>query len=136
MTAELDVDFSKEKMEVFRQAWTYMRDGFYDEKFHGADWGEVRAQFTPIVAGVRTSDELRRVLNLMMGELNASHLGASGGGGGGTGLEQRPARPARSIAPSTRSAGRLKVTRGAAARSRGDLASRSAGRLRRSPSMA
>ena len=83
MTAELDVDFSKEKMEVFRQAWTYMRDGFYDEKFHGADWGEVRAQFTPIVAGVRTSDELRRVLNLMMGELNASHLGASGGGGAG-----------------------------------------------------
>jgi hypothetical protein len=54
VTAELDVDFSKEKMEVFRQAWTYMRDGFYDEKYHGADWGEVRAQFTPIVAGVRT----------------------------------------------------------------------------------
>ena len=83
VTVELDVDFSQEKMEVFRQAWTYMRDGFYDEKFHGADWGEVRAQFTPIVAGTRTSDELRRVLNLMMGELNASHLGASGGGGGG-----------------------------------------------------
>jgi Tol biopolymer transport system component/C-terminal processing protease CtpA/Prc len=83
VTVELDVDFSKEKMEVFRQAWTYMRDGFYDEKFHGSDWGEVRAQFTPIVAGVRTSDELRRVLNLMLGELNASHMGASGGGGGG-----------------------------------------------------
>jgi C-terminal processing protease CtpA/Prc len=83
VTAELDVDFSSEKMEVFRQAWTYMRDGFYDDKFHGADWGEVRAEFTPVVAGVRTSDELRRVLNLMFGELNASHLGASGPGGGG-----------------------------------------------------
>jgi C-terminal processing protease CtpA/Prc len=83
VTAELDVDFSQEKLEVFRQAWTYMRDGFYDEKFHGADWGEVRAAFAPVVAGVRTPDELRRVLNLMMGELNASHLGASGGGGGG-----------------------------------------------------
>ncbi|HYN06367.1 MAG TPA: S41 family peptidase [Vicinamibacterales bacterium] len=83
VTAELDVDFSREKMEVFRQAWTYMRDGFYDDKFHGADWGEVRAEFTPVVAGVRTTDELRRVLNLMFGELNASHLGASGPGGGG-----------------------------------------------------
>ena len=83
VTAELDVDFSSEKMEVFRQAWTYMRDGFYDDKFHGADWGEVRAEFTPVVAGVRTTDELRRVLNLMFGELNASHLGASGPGGGG-----------------------------------------------------
>ena len=79
VTAELGVDFSQEKMEVFRQAWTYMRDGFYDDKFHGADWNEVRATFTPIVAGVRTPDELRRVINLMMGELNASHLGASGG---------------------------------------------------------
>jgi Tol biopolymer transport system component/C-terminal processing protease CtpA/Prc len=85
VTAELDVDFSTEKLEVFRQAWTYMRDGFYDEKFHGADWNEVRQQFTPVVAGVRTPDELRRVLNLMMGELNASHLGAAAGGAGGGG---------------------------------------------------
>ena len=36
VTAELDVNFDEEKMEVFRQAWTYMRDGFYDDKFHGA----------------------------------------------------------------------------------------------------
>ena len=79
VTAELDVDFSTEKMEVFREAWTYMRDGFYDDKFHGADWNEVRADFTPIVAGVRTPAELRRVLNLMLGELNSSHSGASGG---------------------------------------------------------
>jgi Tol biopolymer transport system component/C-terminal processing protease CtpA/Prc len=85
VTAELDVDFSKEKMEIFRQAWTYMRDGFYDDKFHGADWSEVRAGFTPIVAGVRTPDELRRVINLMMGELNASHLGAAAGGAGSGG---------------------------------------------------
>jgi Tol biopolymer transport system component/C-terminal processing protease CtpA/Prc len=79
VTVELDVDFSQEKMEVFRQAWTYMRDGYYDDKFHGADWNEVRSVFTPIVAGVRTSDELRRVLNLMLGELNSSHSGAAGG---------------------------------------------------------
>jgi Tol biopolymer transport system component len=31
----------------------------------------------PHVAGARTPDELRRVLQLMIGELNASHLGAS-----------------------------------------------------------
>ena len=79
MTAELDVDFNVEKMEVFRQAWTYMRDGFYDEKFHGADWNKVRADFTPVMQGVRTPNEMRRVLNLMLGELNASHSGASGG---------------------------------------------------------
>ena len=111
VTAELDVDFSKEKMEVFRQAWTYMRDGFYDEKFHGADWSEVRAQFTPIVAGVRTPDELRRVLNLMMGELNASHLGASGGGGAGGGQASNNGRLGLAFDRGEyETAGRLRVT--------------------------
>jgi len=110
VTAELDVDFSKEKMEVFRQAWTYMRDGFYDEKFHGADWGEVRAQFTPIVAGVRTPDELRRVLNLMLGELNASHNGASGGGGGGGQASNNGRLGVTFDRAEYESSGRLKVT--------------------------
>ena len=87
VTAELDVDFSQEKMEVFRQAWTYMRNGFYDDKFHGANWDAVRTEYAPVIAGVRTPDEMRRVLNLMMGELNASHLGAAGGGGPGGGGE-------------------------------------------------
>ena len=101
VTAELDVDFASQKMEVFRQAWTYMRDGFYDEKFHGADWGEVRAQFAPIVAGVQTPDELRRVLNLMIGELNASHLGASGGASAAGPASNNGRLGLRSIAPST-----------------------------------
>jgi Tol biopolymer transport system component len=54
ITAELDVDFAHEKMEVFRQAWTYMRDGFYDDKFHGVDWNAVRTQYAPRIAGAQT----------------------------------------------------------------------------------
>jgi C-terminal processing protease CtpA/Prc len=34
-----------------------------------------------LAAGANTPDELRRILNLMVGELNASHLGASGPAG-------------------------------------------------------
>jgi tricorn protease len=84
--AEMDVDFAREKMEVFRQAWGYMRDNFYDPQYHGANWDAVRAEYEPRVAGARTPDEMRRILQLMVGELNASHLGASGppGGGGAT----------------------------------------------------
>ncbi|HEX8181680.1 MAG TPA: S41 family peptidase [Pyrinomonadaceae bacterium] len=77
VAAEMDVDFAREKMEVFRQAWTYMRDNFYDPNYHGADWAAVRAEYEPRVAGARTPDEVRRLLQLMVGELNASHLGAS-----------------------------------------------------------
>ncbi|HSA56855.1 MAG TPA: S41 family peptidase [Gemmatimonadaceae bacterium] len=74
----MDVDFHVEKLEVFRQAWSYLRDNFYDERMHGADWNAVAQQVRPHVAGAQTPDEMRRILALMVGELNASHLGVSG----------------------------------------------------------
>lgn len=83
-SAELEVDFESEKRAVFEQGWREMRDGFYDPDFHGADWDRVRSTFEPRVAGAKTPAEMNRIMNLMMGELNASHLGhrmARGGGG-------------------------------------------------------
>ena len=75
ITAELEVDFAQEKLEVFRQAWTLQRDNFYDPGFHGVDWDAVRAAYEPRVRGAATPDELRRILGFMVGELNASHSG-------------------------------------------------------------
>ncbi|QHV98212.1 S41 family peptidase [Spirosoma endbachense] len=77
VTAEMDVDFSDEKVQVFRQAWDIQSKGFYDSTFHGADWKAVRAEYEPLAAGARTPDELRRLISLMLGELNASHSGIS-----------------------------------------------------------
>lgn len=81
VNAEMDVDFAKEKMEVFHQAWSYLRDHFYDPNFHGVKWDATRAVYEPQIAGARTPDEMRRLINLMAGELNASHLGISAPGG-------------------------------------------------------
>lgn len=81
VNAEMDVDFAKEKMEVFHQAWSYLRDHFYDPNFHGVKWDAMRAVYEPQIAGARTPDEMRRLINLMVGELNASHLGISAPGG-------------------------------------------------------
>jgi tricorn protease len=75
VTAEMDVDFAREKLEVFQQAWTYIRDNFFDADFHGANWDAVRNEYAPLAAGARTSDELRRIISEMLGELNASHSG-------------------------------------------------------------
>lgn len=83
VTAEMDVDFATEKMAVFEQAWAGQRDQFYDPKYHGHDWNEVRAQYTPLVEGAQTPDELRRLLRMMVGELNSSHSGVSAPAGGG-----------------------------------------------------
>ena len=42
----------------------------------------MRAEYEPLIAGSRTPDEMRRLLQLMVGELNASHLGAGAPPGG------------------------------------------------------
>jgi tricorn protease len=75
VNAEMDVDFAQEKGAVFHQAWRYLRDNFYDPQFHGVDWDRVGGTYAPYVAGAATPDEMRRLLSLMVGELNASHLG-------------------------------------------------------------
>lgn len=75
VSIEINVNFADEKMEIFKQGWRYMRDNFYDDKFHGADWNAVYKTYEPLVANSRTPDEVRRLMNLMVGELNASHLG-------------------------------------------------------------
>jgi Tol biopolymer transport system component/C-terminal processing protease CtpA/Prc len=93
VTAELDADFAAEKMVVFEQAWRLLHDNFFDPKFNGVDWPAARAQVEPYIAGARTADEVRRIASLMIGELNASHLGINpppatpGGGVGHLGLD-------------------------------------------------
>ena len=80
VSAEMDVDFAREKLEVFQQAWTYIRDNFFDPNFNGVNWESVREQYAPLAAGARTPDELRRIISEMIGELNSSHSGIAAPG--------------------------------------------------------
>jgi tricorn protease len=84
VSAELDVDFAREKLEAFHQAWSYLRDQFFDEKMNGVDWNAVRTAYEPRIAGARTPDEMRRIISMMLGELNASHMGISAPAQGST----------------------------------------------------
>ncbi|TAK13276.1 MAG: peptidase S41 [Acidobacteria bacterium] len=79
VTAEFMLDFESEKYEVFNQAWSLLRDNFFDPKFNGVDWDAERRAYLPRVAGAATADEMRRIVRLMIGDLNASHLGFTGG---------------------------------------------------------
>ena len=91
---------------MFRQAWSYLNDFFYDPVFHGVDWSAMQTRYARYADGARTPDELRRVISLMLGELNASHLGIgarrerrngcdrTAGRAGSTGTSTRPTPPA------------------------------------------
>ncbi len=81
VTAEMDVDFAREKMEIFQQAWSYLRDTYADPELNGVNWPAVRTQYASLIAGSSTRDEMRRLLSLMVGELNSSHSGINGPAG-------------------------------------------------------
>ncbi|CAN5177334.1 S41 family peptidase [soil metagenome] len=82
IAASMEVDFAREKMVVFDEAWSILNQRFFDPNFNGQDWDALRERYQPYVAGARTSDEMRRVINLMIGELNASHSGINRAPGG------------------------------------------------------
>jgi tricorn protease len=65
-------------LEMFDQTWRYLAEHFYDASFHGRDWDAIRAKYRPLVKHVAMKEDLYSLLYLMMGELNASHLGIAG----------------------------------------------------------
>ena len=77
-SATLDTDFDQDKTTTFDEAWSILNRRFYDSDFHGHNWSEQRDIFAPFIAGSRTPDEMRRDINLMIGELNSSHSGIRG----------------------------------------------------------
>ena len=78
VSAELDVDFAGEKLAVFHQAWRILADNFFDAKMNGVDWTAASAFYEPYAAGAQSTEDLRRIMKFMVGELNASHSGVNG----------------------------------------------------------
>jgi Tol biopolymer transport system component/C-terminal processing protease CtpA/Prc len=75
LSAEITVDTVQEKQQVFGEAWRLLRDNFYDQTLRGLDWVAERERIAPLVRGAQTGEELHSAINLMLGELRASHLG-------------------------------------------------------------
>jgi tricorn protease len=77
-TAKLTVRQSEEQTEMFDQSWRLLSETFYDSKHHGADWKSIREKYRGLVRHVSMKEDLYNLVSLMLGELNASHLGISG----------------------------------------------------------
>ncbi|HEY2588131.1 MAG TPA: S41 family peptidase [Tepidisphaeraceae bacterium] len=78
-TVRMLIDHAAERKQVFVEAWRVMRNRFYDRPMHGVDWDAARATYEPLLDDVADSDELHNVIMQMIGELNASHTGITGG---------------------------------------------------------
>jgi tricorn protease len=74
-TARQEVRVSNQFREAFNQAWRTMRDSFYDENLGGRDWDQIREKYIGMAGECPDGASLADVINLMLGELNGSHLG-------------------------------------------------------------
>ncbi|HYL09885.1 MAG TPA: S41 family peptidase [Candidatus Acidoferrales bacterium] len=79
-TLRVEVDNKEERSQVFNEAWRVMKNRFYDAQMNGVDWARMRAVYEPLLADVADREELQSIIAQMIGELNASHTGISGGG--------------------------------------------------------
>lgn len=70
-------DWREHRTAVFDQAWRRMRDGFYDGSHNNRDWDGVRAKYRNLAGQCLGRKEFEALIQLMLGELNASHLGFS-----------------------------------------------------------
>lgn len=64
--------------EMFEQSWRSLNDGFYDPHFHGVNWTLLREKYRALVKHCSHKEDLYALINIMLGELNSSHLGISG----------------------------------------------------------
>ncbi|MGE3818162.1 MAG: S41 family peptidase [Isosphaeraceae bacterium] len=59
----------------FDQCWRVMRDRWYDERLGNRNWDAIRRKYLEMAERAPDSETFGAVVNLMLGELNGSHLG-------------------------------------------------------------
>lgn len=69
------VDLPARNAVVFDTCWITMRDQWYDSKLGNNDWDFVRSKYRDMAAQCPDNESLATVVQMMLGELNGSHLG-------------------------------------------------------------
>ncbi len=70
-----DIDVPAKHAAVFDTAWRIMRDNWYDAKLNNNDWNAIRAKYRPVAEQSPDLDGVAVCIQMMLGELNGSHLG-------------------------------------------------------------
>ncbi|MBD3179399.1 MAG: peptidase S41 [Candidatus Latescibacteria bacterium] len=76
--ASMRIDHINERKQIFREACRTLTAGFYDPDFHGKDWESLKEKYEKWAMAASTKRDFRDVFNLMVGQLDASHMGLYG----------------------------------------------------------
>ncbi len=69
------VDLPARFQAAFDLCWRTMRDRYYDGNLNHRNWDEIRRKYSEAASEAVDGSGLGEVVNLMLGELNGSHLG-------------------------------------------------------------
>jgi len=75
-----------DRSNVFTKAWETINRNFYDPKFNGVNWPQMKDKYLPLAEAATDKAQLLDVLQKMLGELHTSHTAISGDFQYGTGL--------------------------------------------------
>jgi tricorn protease len=74
-SASIDIVFGREREQIFDDAWRALKRGYYDPNFHGHDWEALRSKYKPWCMEATTQRDFQDMFNLMLAEVNSSHMG-------------------------------------------------------------
>ena len=73
-------NLQQEFKQIFEEAWAKVEANYYDENFHGLDWKKTKERYEQYIGLVNNRNDMRILVNDMLGELNSSHQGFSTNG--------------------------------------------------------
>lgn len=74
-SARLEINRPAVRLQVLDEGWRTLRDRFYDPGMHGLDWPALRVKYGSWVQKVGHDRDFGDIVNFMLGEVNASHMG-------------------------------------------------------------
>lgn len=80
--ADFELKKPQERAYFFDHVWQQVADKFYDPTIHNLDWGFYKKEYARFLPHINNNYDFAEMLAEMLGELNASHTGASYRGGG------------------------------------------------------
>ncbi|MGM0497824.1 MAG: S41 family peptidase, partial [Bacteroidota bacterium] len=76
--AEMTINYPEEFEQIFEEGWSIIKESFYDPNHHGVNWKELKKKYKDYAMKASTKRDFRDMFNLMLGQINASHMGLYG----------------------------------------------------------
>ena len=73
--AKYKEDFIAINQQIYQEGTRVLTMGFYDPKFHDYNWKSLIEKYQPLALKASTEQDYSFVYNLLLGQLNASHMG-------------------------------------------------------------